>query len=231
VTTEVAHQDVRLPDGTRIAVHRSGDPEKPPLVLLHALGENATSWDAVGERLAPHFSLFAIDLRGHGASEWTGPYSHEGMRDDVLAALDVLGLRDVGLIGHSLGGVVALFAAMEQPDRVTRLVVEDVVPPFPFERPIRDRPDGPLPFDWDVLPAIFTEANDPDRRWWPHLRRITAPTLLIGGGPPSHVPAEELAEVARLIPDCTLVTIPAGHHVHAAEPEAFTDALLGWLLP
>ena len=131
----MAHQDVRLPDGTRIAVHRSGDPEKPPLVLLHALGENATSWDAVGERLAPHFSLFAIDLRGHGASEWTGPYSHEGMRDDVLAALDVLGLRDVGLIGHSLGGVVALFAAMEQPDRVTRLVVEDVVPPFPFERP------------------------------------------------------------------------------------------------
>jgi pimeloyl-ACP methyl ester carboxylesterase len=82
-----------------------------------------------------------------------------------------------------------------------------------------------------VVPAILGEANDPSRRWWPHLAGIAAPTLLVGGGPASTTPAEELAEVTRLVPDCTLVTIPAGHHVHAAEPEAFAEAVLGWLLP
>jgi 3-oxoadipate enol-lactonase len=227
----VERRDVRLPDGTRIACYSGGDPSKPPLVLLHALGENATSWDAVAERLAPHFSLLTLDLRGHGVSDWPGTYSHELIRDDVVGVLDALGLRDVVLVGHSLGGVVALLVAMQRPDRVARLVVEDVVPPFAFLRPIPERPDRPLPFDWDVVPAILTEANDPARRHWPRLAAITAPTLLVGGGPASTTPADELAEVARLIPDCTLVTIPAGHHVHATEPAAFSDALLAWLRP
>jgi pimeloyl-ACP methyl ester carboxylesterase len=224
-------RDVELPDGLRIACHVGGDPAAPPLVLLHALGEDASSWEAVAAGLAPHFALLALDLRGHGASDRPGRYSHELMRDDVIGVLDSFGLSGVVLVGHSLGGAVAYLVALQRPDLVARLVVEDVVPPFPFERPIRERPDGPLPFDWDVLPAIFTEANDPSRRWWPELPRISAPTLLVGGGPASTTPAEELAEVARLVPDCTLVTIPAGHHVHAAEPEAFTEVLLRWLLP
>ena len=223
-------RDVRLPDGVRIACRVGGDPGAPPLVLLHALGQDATSWDAVAGRLGQHFSLLALDLRGHGASDRPGTYSHELMRDDVVGVLDALGLREVVLVGHSLGGAVAYLVAMRQPHRVSRLVVEDVVPPFPHARPIRDRPAVPLPFDWSVVPAILGEADDPTRRWWPGLSRISAPTLLIGGGPAGSVPAEELAEVARLVPDCTLVTIPAGHHVHTAEPDAFCDAVLTWLL-
>jgi pimeloyl-ACP methyl ester carboxylesterase len=226
----VQRRDVRLQDGLRLSYLAGGDPGASPLVLLHALGQDATSWDAVTAGLAPHFSLFALDLRGHGASDRPGVYSHEAMRDDVVGVLDALDLHDVVLVGHSLGGAVGYLVAMQQPDRVARLVVEDVVPPFPQERPVRDRPATPLPFDWDVVPVILGEANDPARRWWPGLSRITAPTLLIGGGPAGSVPAEELAEVARRIPDCTLVTIPAGHHVHAAEPRAFTDAVLRWLL-
>jgi pimeloyl-ACP methyl ester carboxylesterase len=226
----VDRRDVRLPDGIRIACYAGGDPDAPPLVLLHALGEDATSWDAVAERLAPHFSLYALDLRGHGASDRPGEYSHELIRDDVVGVLDVLGLRDVVLVGHSLGGAVAYLVTFQRPELVGRLVVEDVVPPFPHERSIRDRPDTPLPFDWEVVPSLIGEANDPTRRWWPQLPAITVPTLLVGGGPTSSIPGDELAEVARRIPDCTLVTIPAGHHVHAAEPDAFSDAVLAWLL-
>ncbi len=223
-------RDVRLPDGIRIACYAGGDLDAPPLVLLHALGEDATSWDAVAERLAPHFSLYALDLRGHGASDRPGEYSHELIRDDVVGVLGVLGLRDVVLVGHSLGGAVAYLVTFQRPELVGRLVVEDVVPPFPHERSIRDRPDTPLPFDWEVVPSLIGEANDPTRRWWPQLPAITVPTLLVGGGPTSSIPGDELAEVARRIPDCTLVTIPAGHHVHAAEPDAFSDAVLAWLL-
>jgi 3-oxoadipate enol-lactonase len=226
----VERREVRLPDGPRISYLAGGDPGAPPLVLLHALGEDATSWTAVVDRLAPHFSLFAPDLRGHGRSDWPGEYSSELMRDDVLGVLDALGLGDIVLVGHSMGGVVAYLVAQEQPARVRWLVIEDVVPPFPFERQIRDRPDTPLPFDWPVVPAILTEANDPTRRYWARLPGISAATLLIGGGPDSYLPPEELAEVARLIPDSTLVTIPAGHHVHATEPGAFCDAVVPWLL-
>ena len=64
---------------------------------------------------------------------------------------------------------------------------------------------------------------------WAGLRTITAPTLLVGGGPDSHIPQDKLAETAALIPRCDLVTIPAGHDVHTARPEEFGDAVLSWL--
>lgn len=140
-------RDVQVPGGPRLSCLVGGDPGAPAMVLLHALGENATSWDAVAERLVPHYSVLAPDLRGHGESDRPGEYSSELMRDDVLGLLDALGLAEVVLLGHSMGGVVAYLVAQEQPARVTRLVIEDVVPPFPLERTVPDRPDVPVPFD------------------------------------------------------------------------------------
>jgi pimeloyl-ACP methyl ester carboxylesterase len=64
---------------------------------------------------------------------------------------------------------------------------------------------------------------------WDGLGAITAPTLLSGGGPQSHIPQDKLAAVAARIPHCDLVTIPAGHHAHHAHPAEFADAVPGWL--
>jgi pimeloyl-ACP methyl ester carboxylesterase len=55
--------------------------------------------------------------------------------------------------------------------------------------------------------------------------------VLIGGGEASHIPQDKLTAVAARIPDCQLVTIPAGHHVHTGRPAEFTHAVLGWLRP
>ncbi len=220
---------VRLADGVTISCHVSGDPDAPALVLLHALGEQAASWDQVVPSFTSRFRVVNVDLRGHGASDWPGTYSFELMRDDVIAVLDDLGLRDVILVGHSMGGTVAYLIAQAQPSRIARLVVEDAPPPFPRTRPVPARPAGPLSFDWAVVPAIVEEVNDPSLRWWTHLPDITAPTLLIGGGPTSHIAQDKLVEVARAIPQCTVVTIPAGHEVHESEPDAFCEALLSWL--
>ncbi|MDT0263147.1 alpha/beta hydrolase [Jatrophihabitans sp. DSM 44399] len=126
------------------------------------------------------------------------------MRDDVLGVLVALDLQDLVLVGHSMGGTVAYLVAQAQPGRIARLVVEDAPPPFPRERPVPARPAGELPFDWVVVPAIVDEVNDPSLRWWKHLPEITAPTLLVGGGPTSHVPQDLLVDVARAVPDCTL---------------------------
>lgn len=215
--------------GVRLAYLAHGTPGAPPLVALHALGERGASWDPVAGRLAAQYRVYAPDLRGHGDSDWPGAYSLRLMRDDVIGFLDELGLPAVTLAGHSMGGAVAYLVAIARPDRVRHLVIEDAPLPYRREPPAVTRPDGPLPFDWGVVPAIQAEVSVRDDAAWAGLAAIAAPTLLIGGGPASHIPQDKLAEVAAAIGDCTLVTIPAGHRVHDRAPEEFAGAVLGWL--
>lgn len=216
-------------DGVRLHCRVDGRPDAPSMVLLHALGEDASDWDDVVAGLAGALRTYAVDLRGHGTSDWPGGYSFELMRDDVLGLLDQLELDALTLVGHSLGGVVALLVAEAQPARVRRLVIEDVCPPYRRDRPTPERPDHPVPFDWPVVPAIAIEAGIERAQWWDGLADITAPTLLVGGGPTSHVPQNLLIDVARRIPDCTVVTVDAGHHVHGDALEPFMAALHDFL--
>ncbi|HEY2795141.1 MAG TPA: alpha/beta hydrolase [Micromonosporaceae bacterium] len=216
--------------GVELAVRLDGDPTSPPLVLLHALGESSESWAPLLPRFTEHYYVAAFDLRGHGASDWPGAYSTELMRDDVITAIDELGFGRFTLIGHSLGGGVALQMAEQLGDRIDRLVIEDVVPPYPRElRPVPERPDEELLFDWDVIAPSYAGMTDPAMREWPALATITAPTLVIGGGPTSHVPGDRIAEMAELIPDCTVRTIDAGHHVHVHAPDEFAETVMAWL--
>ena len=80
-----------------------------------------------------------------------------------------------------------------------------------------------------MVPAIVAEVDDPSLRWWTQLPDITAPTLLIGGGPTSHVPQHLLVDVADAVPDCTLVTLSVGHDVHEYEPGVYVETVLDWL--
>jgi len=216
-------------DGVHISVQESGDPGSPPVVLLHALGDTAGDWGTIAAALEPGFRVFAMDLRGHGGSGRPGKYSFELMRDDVVAVLEALDLRDVILVGHSMGGVVAYLVAVARSGRLARLVVEDAPPPYPRSRTLPERTPGELPFDWAVVPAIAAQVNDPSRRLWARLPEIMVPTLLVGGGAASHIPQELLAEAADLIPDCTLVTLETGHKVHATAPKQFLNAVTSWL--
>ena len=216
-------------DGVRLVCHESGAADTPALVLLHGLGDDGGVWEAVGAEFARHYRVLAIDLRGHGLSDWPGTYSFELMRDDVLGVLDQLGLDRVNLLGHSMGGTVAYLIAEKEPGRIDRLILEDVPPPYPWGRTAPERPSTPVPFDWPVLEAVYDQLNDPDPAWWDGVTEITAPTLIIGGGPESHIPQDKLEEAAALLPNGTLQVIPAGHHVHAARPAEFTAAVLGFL--
>jgi 3-oxoadipate enol-lactonase len=225
----VVHRGGGIVGPVHLAYQISGPDDAPPMVLLHGLGESAASWDPVLDALAKSFRVYAVDLRGHGDSDWPGAYSFELMTADVVGLLDELRLGSVALVGHSMGGAVAYRVAVSRPDLVGRLVVEDAPPALRRELVIPERPAGPLDFDWPAVVAIRTQLSQDDPATWAGLPSITAPTLIVGGGPDSHVPQDKLAEAAGLIPRCDLVTIPAGHYVHTARPEEFASVVLSWL--
>ncbi|MFJ5631101.1 alpha/beta fold hydrolase [Streptomyces goshikiensis] len=216
-------------NGVRLAYEVSGPAGGPPLVLLHALGQSAGHWAPVRDALAPGRRVYALDLRGHGRSEWPGRYSLELMRDDVLGFLDALGLDRVELVGHSLGGVVAYLVAARRPHRVTRLVLEDAPAPLPREPVAPVRPEGDLDFDWAMVLAVRQELDRPPADRLATLERISAPTLVLYGGPASHLPAASFDEVTRRVPDARMVTLPYGHLIHAAAPQEFAEAVTAFL--
>ncbi|MFH9001653.1 alpha/beta fold hydrolase [Streptomyces afghaniensis] len=211
-----------------------GPTDAPPVVLLHARGADGADWAEIAPELAagPR-RVYAPDLRGHGRSDWPGGYAYEAMRDDVLAFLAALGIARADVVGHSLGGAVACLLAQHSPRLVRRLVLEDVPAPIPLDppRPPAEHPGGHLPYDWAMILATDAQRNAPDPVWWDHMARITMPTLLIGGGPASLIPQDQLDTLAELLPDARRVTIDAGHLVHEARPEEFLAAVAEFLSP
>lgn len=203
----------------RLAYRTWGDPFGSPVVLLHGLGGSAASWEAAGSLLGEEWRVYALDLRGHGESDWPDEYSFELMRDDVLGFLDECELDRVGLVGHSMGGVVAHLLAQEHADRVERLVLVETPPPFPSEPKPAAEPEGPVDYDRAVVAPIRAQVADPDPEWAAGLGEIVAPTLMIAGGPESTMPQGRLQDMASLIPDCRLITIAGGHRVHEVHPD------------
>ncbi|MGE7183904.1 alpha/beta fold hydrolase [Peribacillus sp. NPDC006672] len=218
-------------NGLTFQYRESGEPSAPPLVALHALGKSADSWDQAAAVLGGNYRVLALDQRGHGGSARTNTYSFELMRNDLLHFANAMNLRRFSLIGHSMGGTVSYLFSQAFPSRIERLVVEDTPPPF-SDRPIDvpSKPSGPLSFDWQVVPSILRQLNEPNPEWWARLTDIIMPTLVVGGGS-SHIPQNKLLEVSELIPNCKLVTIEdAGHFVHEDNLPAFLAAVKSFLI-
>ena len=101
-----------------------GDEAKPPLILIHGTRDHARSWDRLAAELWDRYWVVAVDLRGHGDSDWAigGDYSIIDYALDIHALAEHLGRERLTLIGHSLGGGVALEFAGACPERVEKLV-------------------------------------------------------------------------------------------------------------
>jgi pimeloyl-ACP methyl ester carboxylesterase len=203
--------------------------DKTPTVLLHATGQTACDWDETASGLCAERTVYAVDLRGHGASDWPGTYSLNLFAHDVIGILDQLDLGAVDLVGHSLGGLVACMVAAGRQEHVRKLALEDIA--FPHPRPPRlpIRPPGDLPFDWHMVEQVRPQIDDPDPGWADIIARIRAPTLLIAGGAASPVPQQHVAELADRLADARLTTIEAGHLVHETVPDQYLRALITFL--
>jgi pimeloyl-ACP methyl ester carboxylesterase len=94
----------------RVRLHalHHGDPSRRPLVLLHGGGANAHWWDHLAPAIAEHFHVVALDFRGHGDSDYPEAVEPGAFARDLEALLRHLGAREPILMGHSMGGHVAL---------------------------------------------------------------------------------------------------------------------------
>ncbi|MGZ0710566.1 alpha/beta hydrolase (plasmid) [Coraliomargarita sp. W4R53] len=101
------------------------DPSSPDIVLVHGVTSSHLAWPFVVERL-PGLRVIAPDLRGRGASNMVeGPAGMQAHSADLVAVLDALSIADALVVGHSMGGFVAMAFANLYPDRVSRLVLVD----------------------------------------------------------------------------------------------------------
>ena len=107
-----------------------GDPEAPPVVLLHGLRSYARTWEPVAAALAGRYRLIALDHRGRGDSAWdpAGDYGTEAYVSDLEQFADSLALDRFALVGHSMGGTNGLVYTAHNPGRVRLLAVEDIGP-------------------------------------------------------------------------------------------------------
>ncbi|MGY2083245.1 alpha/beta fold hydrolase [Blastococcus sp. SYSU DS0539] len=115
-------RDARVVHGHKRAFIRAGD--GPPLLLLHGIGNNCQTWAGVIDRLARTHTVIAPDLLGHGDSDKPrGDYSIAAYANGMRDLLTVLDIERATVVGHSLGGGIALQFAYQFPERCQRLAL------------------------------------------------------------------------------------------------------------
>lgn len=105
-----------------------GDEDAEPIVLMHGLFGASANWGSIARQLAGHYRVIVPDLRNHGDSPHAADCSFAALAADVSGLLDRFGLSSPTLVGHSMGGKVAMHLALTVPERVARLVVVDIAP-------------------------------------------------------------------------------------------------------
>src|ERR1051325_10275677 len=102
----------------------------PIVVCVHGYTSSAQAFNALARHLQDRFRILAMDVRGHGESEWsaTGAYEYADQAGDLAALVDRLELSRFALIGTSMGGIIAMTYAADHGDRLNALVINDIGP-------------------------------------------------------------------------------------------------------
>ena len=153
-----------------------GNTGAPIMLILHGVTRFAHAMDGIARFFADRFQVLAYDLRGHGTSDWDpkGRYSLDTHRSDLESVIDVLNLENIVLLGHSLGGSIAMSYMYYNPGHVVKSAVIEDVGPY-IEKPIT-RPSS-IQTGLERTPKLFAsweEATD----YWKKIRpELTKPAL------------------------------------------------------
>ena len=115
-------------NGLRLHYIDHGNEGAPWVVCIHGLTGNAHNFDALAPHLAAKYRVISIDVRGRGDSQWGPPteYLPQNYVTDLARMLESLGATRVSLIGTSMGGIISIMYAGGWPERVERLVINDI---------------------------------------------------------------------------------------------------------
>lgn len=105
-----------------------GEVGQPEVVIMHGLLGSSRNWQAAAQALGARHHVFCLDLRNHGQSPWAEPHTYEAMMEDVLSFMDEQCEGRPVVIGHSMGGKLAMKLACEYPMAIRKLVVVDIQP-------------------------------------------------------------------------------------------------------
>jgi esterase len=100
----------------------------PAVIILHGLFGTLDNWQTIARMLGEHFTVFILDQRNHGRSPHSDVMNYEAMAEDLRLFMETHGIYEAHIIGHSMGGKVAMQFALYYPDFVKKLVVLDIVP-------------------------------------------------------------------------------------------------------
>jgi pimeloyl-ACP methyl ester carboxylesterase len=238
--------DVAAVNGTKIFFAQFGAGE--PVLLLHGgLGSSNHFGHQIPE-LARHFSVIAMDTRGHGRSPVTSAaFGYRLFAEDVVALLGHLGIARASLVGWSDGAVTGLHLAMTRPERVAKLFAFganstlDGLKPHGARSPVfvayaqrcqaEYRQLSPRPEKWpqlvDGLRAMWRSQPSFSKA---QLAGITAPTAVSDGDYDEIIKREHTVAMSRQIPGARLVMLPrVSHFAMLQNPTQFNAALLNFL--
>ena len=112
----------------KLSYEEFGSVENPPLIILHGFFASSRNWRHIAKQFANKYHVFVLDLRNHGLSAHAAQMDYPVMADDLGGFLYQAGLQQARILGHSMGGKVAMWFALHWPEKVEKLIVVDIAP-------------------------------------------------------------------------------------------------------
>ncbi len=111
-----------------LAFEEHGDSSNPALIILHGFFASSRNWRQIANRLAEQYHIYLLDLRNHGVSPHSPEMDYQTMSGDLELFMEVHNMKTVSLLGHSMGGKVAMWFALNHPEMIQDLIVADISP-------------------------------------------------------------------------------------------------------
>ena len=222
-----------------IHLHYTRQGSGPPLLLLHGNGEDGGYFVHQTEYFSRHYTVYALDTRGHGQSpRGAGPFTMARFAQDLLDFMDEQKLERAHLLGFSDGGNIALTFALAHQERIRRLVLNGAnLSPAGVKAHVQI----PIVLGWRIA-SLFARRSPQARQnaeilglmvKEPHinpaaLSALRVPTLVIVGTR-DMIRDRHTQSIAASLPNARLERIPGDHFIAAKNPEAFNRAVEAFL--